>query len=352
MRASMVVLWSLVSIGCGTESSEPTTQSARNEPPQHGVRVPQQPEPLKEVTESGDVVADHAPSPDSAEPRPEWEPEPYRHAALLASDREEALFLTIAKGEKTRTRIAIHPNSSIETGDCFYQLQIEDYFPETDSFFTQEALISTLPWMPLDYSPRSGTDLFVLCATVHGWTLIERWRVKPSDGTLVVERPVASTPIGTPLPALQPRAEVRYHDKSRSDSEEDQGLSLERSTIELGVEEKLQRDLVVDPDGRYLVVLDTKAFRRIDLRDNSSTTLVALGELPDAAAKIDSLFIRHHEELGRLLFARTRGSESELDFRLIFIDADNDGVFEDRQQHDHASMMKLIGNPPAFVDDY
>lgn len=352
MRVLMITLGCLLAVGCDAESIEPTRPSALKATRQPDVQPPQESEPPKVDAESGNSIANAEPASNSAEPQSEWEPEPYRHTTPLASEGDEPHFFTIAVGEKSRTRIAISPDRSSSRGGCYYQLQIEDYLSDTDSYFTQEALITTLSWTPIDYSPRSGEDFFVLSATPHGATLIERWQLNASEGKRVVARPVANTPIGVSLPEWQRQAEVLIQDVPLPDGEFDGDLRLERVKIETGHSGNLQRDLVADPDGRYLVVLDTQAFRRIDLRDNSSTTLVRLDELPAAAAKIDSLFFRHHADLGRLLFARTRGSEPELDFRLIFIDRDNDGVFEDRQQHDHASMMKLIGSPPAFVDDY
>lgn len=352
MRVLMITLGCLLAVGCDAESVDSTRTSAPTATRQPEVQAPQESEPPKVDAESGNSIASEVLPSDSAEPRSEWEPEPYRHTTPLASEGDEPLFFTIAVSEKSRTRIAISPDRSNSRGGCYYQLQIEDYLPDTDSYFLQEGLISTLSWTPIDYSPRSGEDFFVLSAVRHGATLIERWQLNASQGKRVVARPVASTPIGAPLPEWQRQAEVLIQDVPRSEGEFDGGPSLDRVKIETGSSDNVHRDLVADPDGRYLVVLDTKAFRRIDLRDNSSTTIVALDELPAAAAKIDSLFFRHHADLGRLLFARTRGSEPELDFRLIFIDRDNDGVFEDRQQHDYASMMKLIGSPPAFVDDY
>lgn len=352
MRVLTITLGFLFVVGCGADLPESGTPSTPKGAPQPQVRVAQDPDRPGPDAESDDPVAGDAPSPDLAAPRPEWEPEPYRHTGSLASDGDDPRFFTIAVAEKSRTRISLAPDRSSSRPECWYRLQIEDYFPETDSFFTQEALDSTLSWTPIDYSPRSGVDFFVLSEAHHGTTLIERWQLNASEETLVVVRPVANTPIGTPLRERQAAVEVEAKGEPRSEGEADRVLSLERSTIERRTKDNPHRDLVADPDGRYLVVLDTKAFRRIDLRDNSSTTLVALDELPEAAAKIDSLFFRHHADLGRLLFARTRGSGPEIDFRLVFIDRDNDGVFEERQQHDHASMMKLIGNPPAFVDDY
>lgn len=205
---------------------------------------------------------------------------------------------------------------------------------------------------PIDYSARTGDDFFILGRYRDGATVIERWILTPPDGTPVIRRPIAPSAIGVPFPGDSANFETVQGGAWLPHDQRVGPLKDRRILIENHTSSAPCRVIAADPDGRFLVVLDSVGFRRVSLSDGTSHTIADFATLPPTASLINTLSFRHHAHLGRVLIARTRGYQSGVDFRLLLIDYDNDGIVDSIEPHNYGSMMNRIGSPPEFVDDF
>lgn len=183
---------------------------------------------------------------------------------------------------------------------------------------------------------RIAGDLFVL-GEHSGVTILERWKMSPPKGAYEAARPVAATAIGVPYPMDVPTVVTVVGGGSWTlpNMRSKTGMGLKRSLLLQRTPANPIRVMEIDPDGRFVLFTDNAGFRQLDLSANAGTVpaiAIDWSTLSQAAQQISSLVVKQSSTQGRAFIGRVTGQPFSVDYALVLLDSDNDGVFESVQE--------------------
>ncbi len=182
------------------------------------------------------------------------------------------------------------------------------------------------PFHVIDVHWRDSHELWVLGRRDDGVEVVERWEFRRQAGGWNAKRSSARTRIGHPLPVVQPPVVSIVGGELVPPRFRTEPLTYRRTLMYAAEPGVAIVDYDVDPDGRYLLVVDDDFGIRQVLANGHLATLRIPGSstLPTGTTRIDSISIGCDANLGRVLIVRA----GTLDFIGLYVDADNDGVFE------------------------
>jgi len=184
---------------------------------------------------------------------------------------------------------------------------------------------------------QGGDELYVAASSPNGSVRVDRWYFPPRMGGWHHLGPSNVPPLGTPAgpyvgvtsivggtfiaPSTQrhvtPVRTTVYTDESTNS----------------GI-----RALAVDPEGRFLVLLDhaTSDVRQIVLGSGppyTQSTILTAAEVPELAS-MDRMYIAEHTSFGRVLGLHERHAKiGDHSMYALLFDVNNDGVFESHQTY-------------------
>jgi len=184
---------------------------------------------------------------------------------------------------------------------------------------------------------RIPNELYVFGTKRNGDDVIEKWDLEEIPGAWVASRPPSALPIGTPDPSF-PVFSLTLSGGSFIDPGSRIASPVgAREEIYLGSALGGVLYAAVDPDGRFLLVLDAAAQRLVQVPiDGSSAPSVLFDStsIPEIV-EMGCIAPRHEASLGRMYIMTTSrrddslGPESAYDARIVFFDYDNDGNLDD-----------------------
>jgi len=184
---------------------------------------------------------------------------------------------------------------------------------------------------------RFSHELYVGGFDQRGDVVIERWLLDLGEGSRLFTRPRATTLVGAPYAPPEPRPSVRGDVAFVSPSQRTTAPTLTRVELFRGPLPGGLRDLAVDPDGRFVLVLAEtgEALYRLEVPSDGQqapgpqVVLDAAAE-PHLRAAL-ALYPLEHETLGRTYVFDPDFSRA-MDASVITLsDLDNDGVFDQRE---------------------
>lgn len=187
---------------------------------------------------------------------------------------------------------------------------------------------------PTDYRPifaaaRESHEVYVL-GDDGGTTVIERWEHEIPNGAWYIRSNAVTTPIGVAAPVPAAPTIAVMGGNTVGQDQRTTSLQQRRLPVFRGVFPHRLTSMEIDPEGRYLL-LGTS-----DPHDVYQLSLVnpVLGapvleqkEIP-ALKHLGPGYLAHHVTLGRLLVMQGLVPGVPGSSRLLWVDADNDGVFE------------------------
>lgn len=281
-----------------------------------------------------------------------------------------------ASPERASTRHAARANSapagklSTATGDHFRQFVRRGRDDEQHSLppngvflINREKDPASLQWRQSTFwygasfevvriSPRTANDCLVLGRFRDGNTVVERWVFTPQVGSNTITRPVAPTPVGVAYNGLTRQAEsvvggTWIDPDLRSAEPSDRRIFIEAQNADNPV-----TMTAIDPDGRFVILMDGHGLRQVGMNGDPIGVIATFDQLAGDAPFVNSLSISQHVSEGRILVGRTHGYNPRVDYVVVFVDHDNDGVFEHVHELDYESYKVMFGTYRELVDDY
>lgn len=175
---------------------------------------------------------------------------------------------------------------------------------------------------------RWAHELYLLGVDDEGREVLERWVLRPPAGAIVVLRPAPAGPIGTPAPLdVEVRTAVRGGRFLPPDQRE-AAAPVERTVLARGIGGGQSRDLLVEPEGRFVLLL---AGDGTLLRIPCPAAGEEPGEPRPIASPSDHPLLREARDLHLYLdpgLGRILGVESPQGGLLEFVDGEADGIFD------------------------
>lgn len=200
-------------------------------------------------------------------------------------------------------------------------------FPNTPNETTWTFRAST-SFDILAESSRVPFDWVIVGRGTSGDLVIERWLYTPPPGSIVVERPVANTPVGTPYPTSTSQTVGPLGGTYIPLDQRERAQPERRSRLATGIPGDDVRCLCVDPDGRYALYYeadDRKIYRLGLAASPSPVAIFDSTSVPELAAHdANSMTLARHLSFGRVCIVGLRASTESL----FLVDSDNDGDFE------------------------
>lgn len=182
---------------------------------------------------------------------------------------------------------------------------------------------------------RTTEEVYVFGLDRDGRDVVERWRLTPPNGAWTITRGAALTPIGIDHLEAAPSV-LSARGGAWTSPLQRPGGSEARERIYTGSAFGGVMYAAVDPDGRFLLVLDGDAgsLSRLELPDapgqaDDPTVVYEASSLPELGY-MGCLAPRQEATMGRVYVMTTAGSDTPVtvDARLILVDVGNDGVFD------------------------
>ena len=175
----------------------------------------------------------------------------------------------------------------------------------------------------------------------NGSTLLERWVLSPPKGGYNATRPVAPTAIGVAYPGDLPTTTVVQGNGNwiPPDERSVKTAGMKKHTILQRSPNNPIRTFEVDPDGRYVLFTDNAGIRQLDLSAPAGAVPPVIFDwslLDSRAQLIDRIIVKHSSLQGRVMIATVNSQPSHVDYRVVLVDANNDGVFEGVQEMTYA----------------
>lgn len=256
------------------------------------------------------------------------------HVEVLAGGEAAAPssgFLPVYLGADLRQTLELDVlDEDLEPRDDLVVLHVAERDPATGDWYTTAETYSA-SFAITDVEARTAGDLFVVGQARNGDDIVERWLITPPAGAITVARSVVTTPVGTPSSGSSVVSGVVGGGGFVPPAERTGTSTIERFELYRGTALGTPRDIAVDPDGRFVMVLSdtTSELWRIDLLPEPAAPL--LTESPTtlpALATAGDFYPLEHATAGRVLlfdpdFSRGPGAAPTLLF-----DGENDGLFE------------------------
>ncbi len=186
---------------------------------------------------------------------------------------------------------------------------------------------------------RHANEFYIFGTHGSRESVLERWEIQPpSPGGMYTTRPTSRAPIG--IPATNYKTEVRFPE-TFVDPAQRPKPKLVRTALPSPITNQEVAEMEVDPDGRFLLfrVLGrsgASAILQYELATGSQTRIGDPTTDPQLAEAASMVFA-HSTLEGRILCVRTSGGRY-----LLFLDAENDGVFEGRRFLDFGGIDRAL----------
>lgn len=177
---------------------------------------------------------------------------------------------------------------------------------------------------------RGPHEVYVFGHEPAGPSVIQRWELEPVPGSYVASRAVATTEIGAPWTTGDMQLSVHPNNGAYTPPALREEAAFQRTSIYRGDGLGRTRSATIDPDGRYLLVLNTAGeLHQLELRTTASpasTMLLQPSQSPELSGGVQ-LFLRQDSAGKRVCVVHPSDAEPGQDF-VVLLDSTNDGSFE------------------------
>ena len=219
--------------------------------------------------------------------------------------------------------------------------------PSTQDFVERESVFS-VSYDIVGVYQRTPSDIFIAGANTNGSFVVERWTFQKNGGAYYASRPAATTPLGTPF--TTPPTTIEIVGTFGQPALGLGGPPL-RNTVYQGTSMGPIRGLVVDPDGRYVLVLGGvapgTAVYRLDLTSGANPELLYDSTTLPELTNTTLITPFDHDTLGRVFIA----AGFDQPWTVVLYDPQNDGII-DGEMLFTVDTFETSGIPTGIVRDF
>lgn len=232
-----------------------------------------------------------------------------------------------------RQSIEYGPRSPLQANDDRLRVITHEYDPLLDQWYATRT-DHTASFRIEHVATRVANEFYLSGKARNGDAVVERWVIVPQNGTLVAERPPASSGIGTPFTTPGLVVQVQGAGALIPPAQRTGAAVTTKTELYRGAALNNIEALAVDPDGRFLLALTDgpSGLVRFDLHDASPAgpsfeTVLAPTAVPELG-QIGRIYPAQHAVSGRMYLMDSAHLPGVFPKDIALMDDDNDGNFD------------------------